>query len=187
MAYNSTIKQRTGICVDCTSGAIVPVIGRREEQRCDYHYKLHSKLKSLAKQSEKELKSEDGLPELIDEADILVSRYLRLSSADENGNCHCYTCEWVGRWQDCDAGHFIPRANMFMRFDLARNIRIQCHDCNRYKRGNRMIFARNLDAERAGLSDLLIEESLLVYHITREEVRQIISEYGQKLSQLKRA
>lgn len=176
--HNSTIRIKTRQCSSCGKDSQIFSKGRCQD--C-------ARIEDALALNEKEIEKTDGLPELLEEAWVLVSRYVRLSAADVNGNCKCYTCDWVGRWQDCDAGHYIPRGNMLLRFDVTRNIRPQCQICNRHKRGNRAVFAQNLEKEHPGIVDIITEESLLVYHITRDEVRQTISEYTQKLSQLKRS
>jgi hypothetical protein len=151
---------------------------------CHDHYWFTVRLKSVERLAEREVKKDESLSDLIEQADAVVSKYVRMSNA-VGGVCQCYTCNAVGRWQDMDCGHFIPRANLFTRFDVVRNLRVQCHYCNRVKRGQTIIFGRKLNEEREGLADLLIEESTLVYKLTRDEVKSIIVEYSEKLNKLK--
>jgi len=153
---------------------------------CSQHYWQQIRLRSVQRLEEKDVLKEPGLPDLIQRADEVVSLYVRLSAADSEGYCSCYTCGERARWQDTDAGHFIPRANMFLRFDTVRNIRVQCHYCNRHLRGNLGVFAQKLNEEKDGLADLLLEESTIVYKPSREELKAIIREYTDKVNKLKR-
>jgi hypothetical protein len=182
MIRNSTIRQKIGQCEMCGPGSKDKPLTKG---LCQDHYWFTVRLKSVERLNEREVKNDESLSELIEQADAVVSKYVRLSNA-VNGNCTCYTCEATGRWQDMDCGHFIPRANLFTRFDVARNLRVQCHYCNRVKRGQTIIFGRKLNEEREGLADLLIEESTIVYKPAREEIKSIIIEYSEKTAKLKK-
>ncbi len=119
---------------------------------------------------------EPDLQDLIHEADIVFSKYVRKSAADENGMVKCYTCDNVGRWQDVDAGHFIGRSCIYLRHDF-RNVKPQCGVCNRFKKGNLFEFAKNLEKEKPGIVEILTEESRVVYKPSRAELIAIIDEY----------
>lgn len=66
--------------------------------------------------------------------DELFSQYIRLRDSDEYGMITCITCGKRVRWKSSDAGHFIGRRHMSVRWD-ARNVHAQCVDCNRFKDG----------------------------------------------------
>lgn len=151
---------------------------------CQNHYWASVRLKSAQKADERDIKKEPDLQDLIDRADEIVSKYVRLSNSVD-GYCTCFTCGAVERWQDMHCGHFIPRSNLFMRFDVVRNLRVQDYNCNVKKRGNIPMFARKLNEEKPGLADLLIEESSIVYKPTREEIKAIIYEFTAKVKKLK--
>lgn len=137
----------------------------------------------MAKVSERAIE-EDNLQDLIKDADAIFSKYIRLKYADEDGMVACYTCGNKKHWTLQQNGHFIPRANIFLRYD-ERNCRPQDSDCNEYKRGNMSVFNQKLEEERPGIVDILREEAALVHKTTREELRQLISEYSIKVKQLK--
>jgi NinG protein len=137
----------------------------------------------LAK-DEKEFVPVEDLSGLIDDADVLVSRYVRLSASDENGWLTCFTCPSVLQWKDVDAGHFVKRGCLFLRHDL-RNVKQQCRVCNRHKDGKAAIFSVNLEKEQPGIVEELLHESRIVHDVTREELRAIISDMTVKLSKLK--
>lgn len=141
-------------------------------------------MKSVNKNEEEDLDYEEGLPELIQEADILLSRWLRLSNADKDGNVTCFTCGSTIPWRESQCGHYISRSCLYLRHDL-RNCRIQDKFCNEFKSGNLLEFAKRLEIQKPGITEILYEESKIVYRPTREEIRNIIAEYSAKLKLLK--
>lgn len=180
MYHNSTIRPKTGECALCP-----PSRGRQRliKGMCEIHYWQQNRLKSAQKATEKEVTKEPGLPELIEEADAVFSRYVRLAASDEKGMVRCFTCGSLNHWKRLDCGHFIPRGNHYLRYRLD-NVRPQCLICNRHKDGMFKEFAKGLNQEGEGKADLLMEDSHVVYKLTREEVRQIIGEYSTKVKQL---
>jgi len=81
MAFNSTIKQRTGICPLCTDNQDKPLI----KGLCHTHYWNAIKMKSVEKQSIKLFEDED-LSGLIHDCDVLFSRWIRLKYSHVNIN-----------------------------------------------------------------------------------------------------
>lgn len=178
--HNSTIIRREKLCRSCGKPCYPFSKGR-----CQSCSAREDTMKRMEKVVEKEAQGA-GLSELIKEADAVVSLYVRLSNADEYGNCQCYTCPTNLPYQQMQAGHYISRANLLLRWDVIRNIRVQCSGCNCVKHGNLAVFAQNLEKERPGLPDILIEESEIVYKISRDEIKQIIAEYTPKVRELKK-
>lgn len=138
-------------------------------------------MRNLDKQEEQKYEDLGGL---IQDADALVSRYVRLSAADEYGIVKCFTCIVRLPWTQMDAGHYVPRANLFLRHDL-RNIKPQCQECNRRMHGRLATYSVNLELLQAGLVEQLISESRIIHHVTSEELRAIISDMSEKLSKIK--
>lgn len=181
MTYYSSIRPKVGICALCTDDKKKPLT----KGLCQQHYWESIRMKSAQKLQEKEVIDEDGLPELIEEADAIFSRYVRLAAADENGIVSCYICGDKVRWQDAQAMHFISRSCLYLRWDV-RNVKAGEKSCNEFKGGNLIRFAKALNKEMPGLTDILMEESRIVYKPTREEVRRIILEYSGKVKDLLR-
>lgn len=175
---NSTIIPKKKSCVSCGRNDYIFSKGR-----CKQCSTIESTQKRMEKVSEK-LIEEDNLQDLIKDADAIFSKYIRLKYADEYGNVACYTCGNKKHWTLQQAGHFIPRSNLFLRFD-ERNLRAQDSDCNEFKRGNMAVFSQRLEQEQPGIVDILREEAAVVYKPTRDEIRQIISEYTKKVKELK--
>jgi hypothetical protein len=92
----------------------------------------------------------------------LVSRYVRMSAADRNGNCTCYTCGTVGHWKEMQAGHGVSGRGNAILFEL-KVIRPQCYPCNMHKHGNYEVFIPKLVHE-IGLDeyeDLVVSKSIV--------------------------
>lgn len=167
------------------------IIVRKKNLKCghyDYPFsrgrcKQCATIEDFNTRMEKEVENE-GFGDLIKDADVLFSKYVRMSAADKKGEVACYTCGTKKRWQEQQCGHYISRSNLFLRWDL-RNVRVQCELCNCHKHGNMLTFGKLLEIEHPGITEILYEESKLVYKPTREEVKQIIAEYTLKIENLK--
>jgi hypothetical protein len=142
-------------------------------------------IQSVQVRLEKEIIKEENISDLIDEADAIFSRYVRLAAADKDGIVSCYICDSKNRWQDSQCMHYIPRANLYTRFQL-ENCKAGCKDCNEYKGGNLIKYAERLEKETPGITESLYEQGHIVYRISREELRQIITEYSGRVNKLKR-
>ena len=175
MLYNSTIqpKKKHLIC-----GHYDFQFSKGKCQQC-------AKVDSFYKRQDKELEKDETLSDLIKEADVVFSQYVRLFNADKNGEVKCYTCDTKKHWKQMQLGHYISRSCLYLRYDL-RNCRVQDEICNCHKHGNLAEFGKRLEEERQGITEILYEEKQLVYKPTKEEIRQIINEYQTKLINLKK-
>lgn len=177
--HNSTIRIKNHVCIGC--GQSKPIFSKK---RCVSCAKVHSTMAAMEKETEREIQN-DGLSDLIKRLDEIFSKWLRLSHADGDGRVKCYTCNTVGYWTTMDAGHFIKRGNLLLRWDC-RNVAPQCEDCNRHKDGNIGAFAMQLERDNPGIVDILREESVIVYKPARYEITQQITEYTIKFKNLKK-
>lgn len=177
--HNSTIRINKKICKRC--GLPKPIFSRG---RCADCARIEDTLARMEDDTDEVIK-QDGLKELVNQADDIFSKWLRMSGADENGIATCYTCDVPDQWSKLQCGHYIKRGNLFLRFD-PRNCRIQCKSCNEFLDGNYPEFTKRLEAERPGITEYLTEESRLVYKPTREELRGLIREYTLKTKQIKK-
>ncbi len=137
----------------------------------------------MEKENDKIVQEED-LSDLIADADAIFSQYIRLKYADSKGIVKCFTCNTFKHWTLMQCGHYIKRGHLYLRWD-ERNTRPQDSDCNEFKNGNIPVFTERLNAERNGITDILHEEMRIVHKPTREEIRQIISQYTPMVKQLK--
>ena len=71
----------------------------------------------------------------IDKADKYCSQYVRLSHADQNWYCTCYTCWKRKHRKEIQCWHRIWRKYLIVRWDLD-NVRPQCVWCNDKRRWN---------------------------------------------------
>ena len=176
--YNSTIGKKLKPCRSCGKPCYW-----FSNKRCQDCARIEDTMKRMEEVTEKVIEEED-LSGLIADADALVSRYVRMRWSDKNGNCKCYTCPTVLPWKQMQAGHYIKRSHLFLRWDADRNIRPQCELCNCNKHGNLAVFAQTLEKEKPGLPDILLEESALVFKPSRSEIKQIILEYSVKIKNI---
>lgn len=173
--YNSTIQLKQKTCISC--GKPCYWFSKKRCQQCAKVEDFHAKNIAAMQQ-------EDGLPELIDRLDGLISKWVRYSVMGSDGLTECYTCGKRFKPSDLDAGHYRPRACQFLRFDL-RNIKPQCRSDNRAKYGMAAQFGKRLEEENGGITEILLEESKIIHHWTREELKQMILEYEGKVASLK--
>lgn len=175
--FNSTIRIKKKNCSRCGKSEYIFSKGRCKQ--C-------STIEDTLAREEAELEQDESLSELIKQADDIYSKWLRLSNADKNGTVSCYTCDLNMRWQSSQCGHYIKRGNLFLRFD-PRNTKVQGECCNIHKRGNYPEFAKRLEVENPGITEILYTEGQLVYKPSREEIRAIINEYSAKFKLLQNA
>lgn len=175
MPYNSLIKVKEKICISC--GRPCYWFSRKRCKNCASVEDFNSK-------QEVQLDKE-GLSSLIDELDTLISQYVRLKDCRPDLTTDCFTCDYTGKWTTLQCGHYISRAHMYLRHDL-RNLRRQCEGCNIHKRGNILVYAERLEKQNPGITDILYEEKQIIYKPSREELKALILEYGNKVVELKR-
>lgn len=177
MAYNSIIRVKEKICISCGKPCVW--FSKKRCQQC-------AKVEDFYVREEREIAKDEGLSELITRLDGLVSKYVRYSAPkNKNNEIQCYTCEkWISV-PESDAGHYVRRAIMFLRFDVTRNIRPQCHGCNRHNYGMAHVFGKKLEQEMPGVTEIMFQESLIVYKWSRDELLSMIADYTQKLKSLK--
>lgn len=180
--YNSTIRQKLAVCPLCPGTHKVPVT----KGLCQKHYWEQNRLKSATKAQERILASDEDLQTLVDDLDIIFSRYIRLKDADEHGIAECYTCGTKSHYKALQCGHFIPRAHMYTRFS-EENCKPQCPHCNEGKQGNIKAFAEHLEHDRPGSVELLQEHARIIQHFTREELKAMIGDYSRKVKLLMNA
>lgn len=142
-------------------------------------------MKSAQKAQKRELQQDEDLQTLVNDLDIVFSRYIRLKDADLYGRVACYCCGKKEKWTMVDASHFISRSHMYTRFSEA-NVKPCCQSCNRAKDGNLTAFAKALELERPGTVEQLYEQAKIVYKYTRDELKGMIADYSRKLKQVQK-
>lgn len=177
MGY-STIRQKSGECECC--GKRAPLI----KKQCSNCYWLNIRLKSANKQNDREERvMDDDLSDLISQADTVFSRYVRIKAANGKDSYECFICQVPTKVTEGQNMHFVKRGNLFLRFD-ERNCTAGCKNCNEFKGGNYLMYVKKLEERSPGITQILMEESHLVYKPTREEIKNIIFDYTRKLKLL---
>ena len=100
-------------------------------------------LKDKDKPRKQRVKTKTQLRKILD---TIFSQFIRLSHADIDGNCVCYTCGTVLHWKKIQNGHLVSRWYTLTRYD-ERNCRPQCYVCNLIRNGRTPEFAEKLEIE----------------------------------------
>ena len=114
------------------------------------------------------------------------SKFNRMSLADRNGLCTCFTCGKVVHWKDIDNGHFRGRRHLATRYDID-NCRPQCKPCNQFKDGKLEQFEDNLRREIGSVRvDTVIANSHLTVKISEPEAQAMLQSLKQKNKELEK-
>jgi hypothetical protein len=128
----------------------------------------------------KTIQTIDELQDLKIDLDRVVSRYVRLKEIDSEHTCECFTCGKRVHYQKMHCGHFISRSHLATRW-LIQNLKCQCVGCNIELRGNIKVYAERLGEESKGSVEFLQELSRTVEKPSRDELKQLLFDYQQKL------
>lgn len=118
--------------------------------------------------------------------DRLFSEYIRLRDTNENGYGKCISCGKIIHYKEGDAGHYVNRSIMSLRYD-EKNVNLQCRHCNRFLEGNMIGYNHGL-VEKYGdgvINYLRIKKSNIC-KIGRVEYEILIKEYQVKIKELKK-
>ncbi len=122
----------------------------------------------------------DSMQELIIDLDRVVSRYVRLAAMGKDHKVQCYTCSTKKDWKKMQCGHYINRQHLGLRWETMNN-KVQCPTCNITLRGNLEVYAKNLEKEQKGIVDWLEGEAHMVTKPTKDELKQLLFHFQQKL------
>ncbi len=112
-------------------------------------------------------------------AQQVFNKFIRLRDKDEL----CISCQKPPLKKNC--GHFFNANNHWnVRFD-EMNCHLQCEHCNTYLSGNLLEYRTNL-INKIGNSEFLKleDEARKTRKFTKDELKEIITEYKQKVKQL---
>lgn len=120
---------------------------------------------------------------LIKKLDIVFSKYIRLRDST-NGMFICCSCGQMKPYEMADAGHFINRRWMSVRW-REDNVHAQCSACNRFDEGNAAGYARFMDKKYGPAHvDSLMALKNAGQKWSDFEVELLIKEYKQKTKDL---
>lgn len=128
---------------------------------------------------------DESLANLSSDLDYVMSLYIRYKYADAKGYVKCFTCTVSLPIKDITNGHYVKRGQRATRF-LESNLRPQCKSCNNDHNYDETPYTNALEAEQPGLAAELKELGKLTYKATRDELKQALIEYRNKLEILKR-
>jgi hypothetical protein len=121
---------------------------------------------------------------LIAKLDKVFSEYIRLRDS-ENGYCKCISCGKVHHWKEMDAGHFVNRKHMSVRYN-EKNVNAQCRACNRFDEGNIPSYSLNLiKIHGQGIIEELLWKKSQSTKFTDFEAKIMIDRYKELVSQMK--
>ena len=123
---------------------------------------------------------------LVERFDRVFSLYIRLRDAMDGGRTRCISCGKVFPFEKMQAGHYISRANMSTRYDIA-NVNSQCWHCNCYLNGNLEEYKKNL-IKKIGQDnfDELMELSRLPRHWSDAEMKDALEMFTKEVKRLSR-
>jgi hypothetical protein len=137
------------------------------------------KAKQWKEKKQKMQQELETIQDYIKMTQIIFNKYIRLRDKGQN----CISCLKPALKEN--AGHFFNANNHWnVRFD-ERNVNLQCEHCNTYLSGNLIEYQRNL-IEKIGLEEytFLAWEARKTRKFTKDELKEIITEYKQKVKQL---
>ena len=120
---------------------------------------------------------------LIKKLDRVFSKYIRLRDSDD-GHFKCCSCGQVKPYEQADAGHFINRRFMALRWH-EKNVHAQCRYCNRFSEGAAAGYALFI-IKKYGQNTLEylngVKNDVMKY--TDGELELMIEDYKQKIKEL---
>lgn len=125
---------------------------------------------------------------LINKLDEAFSLFIRLRDSDKNGMVKCITCGSIAHYTDVDAGHFITRENMGVRYE-EENVNGQCRHCNRFKSGKQYEHGLAIDKKykQPGLASKLMIKGKSVCNWQDFELEAMYQYYKREVKALKEA
>lgn len=117
--------------------------------------------------------------------DRIFSEYIRRRDSDSNGIGRCISCDEFVHWQKADAGHYVNRKHMSLRYD-ERNVNLQCRACNRYDEGNASGYTKGLvNKYGASVLEYLEVKKHNQSKMGEFEIRALIDVYQKKLKEVR--
>ena len=113
---------------------------------------------------------------LTKEADRVFSIHVR-RRGETFGYNHCYTCGRYLPFEELQAGHYIPRRYIGVRWHPL-NVWPQCNICNVEKSGNVAVYERKLKSQFSELAiEALCDLARSGDDLTEADIKEIIKKY----------
>ena len=126
------------------------------------------------------MKRKTSRKKLIEKLDKIFSLYIRLR---DNGVC--YTCGKRGEIKQMQAGHYISRSCMALRWDES-NVHCQCYSCNVCKHGDLITYRERLvkDYGQSAIEELE-SKRYITYKHSIEDLEKLIDFYKNAIDKIK--
>lgn len=185
MTYSTLNKSKFGDCTQCgmentdcvKQGKVLVCLSCNRANKAKKQIQNQREKSQIRQLISNPNKRQTGLSYLIEDLDTIVSRYVRIREANEQGVVTCFTCGAMGHFTLFDAGHFISRSHLATRWQLI-NLKCQCKNCNQFKSGNLKVYAEKLGEE---IVNFLHEASREIYKPTQDDLKGMIYDYRMKL------
>lgn len=171
-------------------------------KECDYLAERSKRLAKMAqskvidiKEGKKALKTKlstckESLPvqkkrktserKLIEKLDKVFSLFIRIRDT-KNGVFSCISCGKNKPYSQADAGHFINRQHLSVRFDEV-NVNAQCRKCNRFQEGNNQGYRLGLISKYGNQAvNLLDVKKSMTLKFSSFELELLIKHYEGKV------
>lgn len=121
-----------------------------------------------------------------DKLDRIFSEYIRRRDSDKHtGYGRCISCGRIIHWRDGDAGHYVNRQHMSLRYD-ERNVHLQCRKCNRFDEGNMLGYTQALIRKYGDkILDYLSAKRHNVCRMSQSDYEVLIKRYQDKINEQK--
>jgi len=126
------------------------------------------------------MKKKTSRKKLIEKLDKVFSLFVRLR---DNGVC--YTCGKRGEIKQMQAGHYISRSCMALRWDES-NVHCQCYSCNVCKHGDLITYRERLvkDYGQSAIEELE-SKRYITYKHSIEDLEKLIDFYKNAIDKIK--
>lgn len=120
----------------------------------------------------------------MDKLDRVFSLYVRLRDSN-NGYFRCISCGRILPYEQADAGHYVNRQHMSLRYD-EKNVNAQCRHCNRFLEGNMQDYRQGLIKKYGEKTVVFLEyEKHQTRHYSPFELEALIKYYQSKVEEMK--
>jgi len=132
------------------------------------------------------MKKEKTLSKLIAELDTVFALYVKLRDCDSSGIVTCFVTGERLWYLDCDAAHFVPRAQMSTRF-MEMNVHATSRETNRYDPDHINKYAEKMALKYGHMAvDQLEKDAKSLQKFTRSDLNDMIEEYTFRVKELKK-
>ena len=119
-----------------------------------------------------------------DSADRAFSKLVRFGNVTHQGYIRCYTCGKIDTPDQMDAGHYVGRSVIALRFN-PKNVKSQCRSCNRFKEGAKDEYALALIKEYGeGILEELNKEKYTTRNYSDIELKDMAKGFRQELKKI---